>query len=117
MAARETPTRLELHRLKYQHDGRRGPLLTVDSLEPEERDILSAAVFAAMQQNQGADKHVVYVDVLSQWGVMCSHPQHGRLYVGSVKSSVPMPNLKWYTCDYCGGYVINEEWLAAGRPK
>jgi hypothetical protein len=83
MRSRGTPTRLELHRLKHLQANRRGPLLTVHELSDEEKEILNSELMQDVRvQRLGAIREkesteiwdAAYLDVLSEFGVMCPHP-------------------------------------------
>lgn len=106
---RRTPTRLELHRLRYRWRERRGPLLQLHELESEERHLLAVDVFRRVGMSPGEDPYVVYSEVLEEWGVVCPHPQHMRRYSGKVPSSWPLFGHRWYTCGCCGCSCVNED--------
>lgn len=103
----KTPTRLELHRLKYHKEGMKVSLLTMDELEPEEHSQLSADFFQTVRKNPGRDPYEVYVEVMADWGVMCHHPQSRRLYEGNLKFDYPNSSYRWYLCTCCGSHVPN----------
>lgn len=81
MRTRGTPTRLELHRLKYHQMGKTGPLLVGTELTEEEKDILNRAVAKDIRVKdlEFCDKmdekiyDQVQAEVYSDWGVMCPH--------------------------------------------
>lgn len=117
---RATPTRLELHRLKYHRDGMKGSLLSFSELSQEERAQLSNDIFQGIYLNPGRDPYEIVSEVFANWGVGCNHPQARRLYEGRERSAVPSPRFRWYTCESCGCCVINEDMprgeLPARRP-
>lgn len=111
------PTRLDLHRFKFHKDGEKGALLSLKDLSTEEMAILSTEIFSQMQKRdpEKTDMYEVYTGVLADWGVMCPHPQHKRLYEGKVESPVPKLNFKWYRCLACGCEVVNGFVTAEGK--
>jgi hypothetical protein len=83
MRPRGTPTRLELHRLKHLQANRRGPLLTIHELSDEEKEILNVELMKDVRVQRLGSIHekestaiwdAAYLDVLSEFGVMCPHP-------------------------------------------
>ena len=82
MRTRGTPTRLEVHRLKWHQNGRRGPMLSYAELDGVEKEILQKELlqdvrikwidFTGDMDEQIYDQ--VYLEVLSSWGVACPHP-------------------------------------------
>jgi hypothetical protein len=78
---RGKPTRLELHRLKYNQNGRRGPLLRMSDLTDKEKDIISSEVLKDVRVKRldftgDLDEQIfdeVQFGVLSEFGVMCPH--------------------------------------------
>jgi hypothetical protein len=78
------PGRLELHRLSWLKNGRRGPLLAYSVLSEEERDVLQRELAAdvrikSLNFTSPLDDELyasVMLDVLSGWGVMCTHPSY-----------------------------------------
>lgn len=105
MRPRGTPTRLEVHRLKYHQNGGRGPLLTISELSTEEKDLLTTEVMKdiRVQRLTFVDKtdasvwDAAYLDVLQDWGVICHHPRR------SVTSLKVTPG---HRCGLCGCLVF-----------
>ncbi len=114
MHARNKPTRLELHRLKYNQNGQRGPLLTVWDLDNSEKKIINREIlqdtrvkridFTGDMDEQIFDE--VQMGVLSEYGVMCPHPEYSLK-----KSSHPKAAL----CEVCGALVVG--WSHGWRTK
>lgn len=89
---RRTPTRLELHRLRYHKENHRLPLLPLDTLDTFEKLLISRDFFSRLFiERRITHPYEVYGEVLSSWGIMCPHPQLG-------KDSV---------CGCCGSRVLN----------
>ncbi len=84
MRTRGPPTRLELHRLKYNQNGRRGPLLTIRDLDDQEKEIINREVLQDVRVKRidftgDMDEQIfdeVQMSVLSEYGVMCPHPEY-----------------------------------------
>lgn len=108
MTLRRTPTRLELHRLKYHWTGKKSALLTYVQLDPEEQRQISEAVFNSVYLDK-SDPYAAYARVFSEWGVACPHPQHKRYYSGATSSIVALRDHRWYWCDCCGCSCMNED--------
>lgn len=109
MKSRGTPTRIELHRLKYHWSGKKTCLLSFDRLDPEEKKIVAQDVLTNIYLNGGKDPYGVYAEVLGKWGIVCPHPQHMRKYSGSKSSPFPLSAHRYYTCDVCGCSSFNED--------
>jgi hypothetical protein len=109
------PTRLELHRLKYCAAEGKHPLIPWKDLSDFEKNQFSTSFFQALfVDKQKRDPYVVYADELSNWGIMCPHPQHKRLYGGTVRSEVPVGSHRWYLCECCASHCPNDalpDWL------
>jgi hypothetical protein len=104
---RKTPTRIELHRLKFHASGRVIGLIPFDRLDQEEKKIVAQDILTNIYTT-GEDPYKVYAEVLNSWGVMCPHPQHMRSYNG--KSSLyPIREVRWYKCLMCHCSIINDE--------
>jgi len=81
MRSRGTPTRLELHRLRYNQNGRRGALLTLRDLDDYEKEQLNREILQDVRVKRldftgDMDEDVfdqVQAEVFSEWGVMCPH--------------------------------------------
>jgi hypothetical protein len=101
----QKPTRLELHRLKYLKEERKMTLLQQGELDPEEHEQLSAAFFSAVRNNPGVDPYKVYVGIMSEWGIMCHHPQSKRMYEGTERSEFHTDRYKWFFCECCESHV------------
>jgi hypothetical protein len=105
MRPRGTPTRLEVHRLKFHQNGRRGTLLTISELSSEEKDILTKEVMKDIRVQKltfvnRSDAEIwdgAYLEVLQDWGVICHHPRR------SVTSLKKTPG---HRCELCGCLVF-----------
>jgi hypothetical protein len=76
---RRTPTRLELHRLRYHKENHRLPLLPMSSLDTIEKLLISKDFFSRLFfERRLSHPYEVYGEVLSSWGIMCPHPQLGK---------------------------------------
>ena len=76
---RKTPTRLEVHRLKFHQAKRKGPLMTFAELTPAEARLVMNDVFSAMVlSGSRVGPYGVYNEVLSKWGIVCPHPASQR---------------------------------------
>ena len=73
-----TPTRLELHRLKYTMGGCVGPLLSYDELDEKELKLISSDFFDSIVDKEKEDLNKLFMETLSSWGVMCVHPKENR---------------------------------------
>jgi hypothetical protein len=102
--ARSKPTRLELHRLKYNAAGKRGELMRFEDLDPIEKDLITNDILQAMHVERTGfsgvmDEQVldeVRMGVLAEWGVMCVHPFY---------SLKPADHPKAKRCRVCGALV------------
>ena len=109
MRERVKPTRLELHRLKFNQDGGKGELLTFDQLTPAEKklindDILGDTRVQRIDFTGPMDERVfdeVRTRVLSEWGVMCLHPKY---------SLEPSHHPKALRCGVCQALVAQWAW-------
>lgn len=106
--SKRIPTRVELHRLKYHWSGRKIRPIPFDRLDPEEKGIVARDILSNVYINR-CDPYRAYADVLSSWGLACSHPQHMRNYPGIGKSHFPLFQHRWYDCNICGCTVVNED--------
>lgn len=103
------PTRLELHRLKYRSAEGKHPLIPWAELSDFEKNQFSKQFFNALfLDKQRRDPYTVYVEELFSWGIMCPHPQHKRLYGGTVRSESPVDSYRWYLCECCQCPVPND---------
>lgn len=105
-------TRLEEHRKKLEVEQYLGPLIPLHELTPEEVAIVNRSFLERCRRDrvEGTDGYYgTYVSVLHEWGIMCPHPQHRRLYDGLYASDVPLPfdEARWYHCGLCAAAVIN----------
>ena len=106
MRHRGTPLRLELHRLKFHQNGKRGPLLNYPDLFPEEKQLLQEELLKDVRIKRidftgNMDEAVydhIYVQVLSDWGVACPH----SFYAIYVEHGTPH-------CSVCGCSLIFSE--------
>jgi hypothetical protein len=86
MRPRGTPTRLELHRLRYNQAGRRGALLRLEYLDQNEKDIINREIIQDVRVKRldftGDDDERIFDEaqgeVLAEYGVMCPHPKYAR---------------------------------------
>lgn len=86
MRARGKPTRLELHRLRYNQAGRRGPLLTIWDLDNVEKNLVQAEILQDVRVMRidftgDMDEQIwdgVQAEVFAEWGIMCPHPDSSR---------------------------------------
>lgn len=110
-----TPTRLELHRLKYHWSGQTLTPIPFDRLDPEEKGIVARDALTHIYLNRGQNPYQVYAEVLGNWGVVCPHPQHVRLYSGQKSSPYPLAGHRWYDCQMCGCSVFNEDFYQSRK--
>lgn len=90
-----SPTKLELHRLKYQATGGKHRLLAWSDLTDDERRTVSRDIFLALRSHgQDRDYYEIYLEVLMEWGIMCPHPNHLKTYIDR-------PHLH-FRCSMCG---------------
>lgn len=123
MRTRKTPTRLELHRLKFNQNGRRGSLLRFQDLDAEERDLLQQELLQDVRVKRidftgPMDEKVfdsVQMEVYAEWGVMCPHPHSSLRSLSPEKKDKKLPNtLKelmampraFHECGVCGCIVF-----------
>jgi hypothetical protein len=107
MRTHATPTRLEIHRLKYNHTGRRGPLLHIIQLTDHEKEILNSEILQDVRVQRidftgDMDEQVfdeVQARVFAEWGVMCPH-----------SSLSPADRAAHRTCPACGAIISGEGW-------
>ena len=96
------PSRLEIHRLKYNQAGRRGPLLRMAELTDAEKKLISSEVLQDVRVKRldftgDMDEQIfdeVQFAVLSEWGIMCPHglteKGHHALYVRCITCGAMM---------------------------
>jgi hypothetical protein len=101
----KTPTRLELHRLKFQQSKGKEQLLLWDELTDAElglisRDFFSRSLFTKRQ----LDPYSAYADVLSSWGVMCPHPPDRRQTVEMKRDTFIG---RFFVCGCCGSRIMD----------
>ena len=115
---RGTPTKLELHRLRWHASDVKPAPLRYTQLSVEERKILAEDLFTRIYLDRAQTKpYDVFMDVLGDWGVACPHPQHRRAYSGTVLSDYPLVQHRWYLCQCCGMSCINEDQVGASRMR
>lgn len=107
--SRGTPTRIELHRLRYHWLGKKADLIPFHCLDPEEKKIVAQDVLTHIYLNGGKDPYRVYAEVFASWGIVCPHPQHMRKYSGTTFSEFPLSSHRWYNCGVCGCSIFNED--------
>lgn len=101
----KTPTRLELHRLKFHQAEGKQPLLLWDELTDSELSLISRDFFSrALYARRQADPYSVYSDVLSSWGVMCPHPADRRETV-QIKKDTSVG--RFFICKCCGSRIMD----------
>lgn len=108
-----TETRLERHRSEFELNQRRGALLGIEELDPDELNLINASFFNNIRERGADDINAIYeayVETLHMWGVMCPHPIPHRLYDGWQRSMSPLQfeESRWYSCTICGSAVINK---------
>ena len=104
MRSRGTPTRLEVHRLKYNQLGRQGPLLTYGDLDRKEKQFLQDQLLKDVRVANigvtGDNDEVIYDQVLlgllAEFGIMCPH---------SVQE--PAEHKQAARCCVCGALVVS----------
>lgn len=101
--------KLESHRLCYHKEHGKIPLFLYEDLSPEDLQFISRLVLAKMAKSQERDRYEIMVDVLREWGIMCPHPLHRRVY-GKVMLEIPSADHRWFRCGSCDSYVRNEYW-------
>ena len=101
---------MELHRLKFHRDMKRGKLLRFDDLSVDERAVISKDIFSALHRGSGSrDPYEVVAEILDGWGIMCTHPAAKRTYEGKRRTD---PSLyRWFECDACSCAVRNDEYV------
>lgn len=103
--------------MNFQRDGRRGPLLRLDQLEPAEKELVQQDLRARRLDDVQPDERRmarVQAEVLAEWGVMCPHPsssldQIGKLDVLGLKAGKPVRS-PVCSCDACGAAVFPLQW-------
>lgn len=110
------PTRLELHRLTYHKAGKKGSLLMVAELDPEEHAQLSEHFFGEIRRHPGVDPYDIYSQVMADWGIMCHHPQTRRLYEGKEKLAYHDTKYRWFMCTCCKAHVISRTVFTPYKP-
>ena len=82
MRTRLWSTSIEIHRLKYNQVGRRGPLLSIHQLTDVEKEILNSEILQDVRVQRidftgDMDEQIfneVQSRVFAEWGIMCPHP-------------------------------------------
>ena len=105
-----SPTRIELHKLKYHWLGRKTGMIEFHRLDDEEKKIVANDILHKIYESGGEDPYGVYAEVLAQWGIVCPHPQHMRSYGGTKKSEFPLTSFRWYNCEVCKCTTMNEDY-------
>jgi hypothetical protein len=105
MKQKLTPSRLELHRMKFHHLEGKCELLSIYELDEYEKDLLQQELlknvkvkrltFTNDEDEEIYDK--AFFDVCSEWGVMCVHPTY------RVKK---LENTVGWHCDLCGCSIL-----------
>lgn len=109
------PKRIQLHRLKFHWLGKKTDMLSFFSLDPDEKKMVAEDILTKLHLNRGKDPYKVYVETLADWGIVCPHPEHMRLYSGVKKSEYPVFDHKWFKCEVCGCSSFNENFLSSQR--
>lgn len=100
----QRPTKLDLHRAKYHMSNIE--LLLYYELEEEDRSRISSEFFALIKRSPELDHYTVFSELLSEWGVMCPHPQDQRLYSGREKMLMHSDKHRWFFCSCCRTNVM-----------
>lgn len=106
MADERKPTRLDLHRAKFHQQKKMIPLLLVSDLSEEECDIIASEVFKLKKISDEENIQNLYFYILSDFGVMCPHPQEERRYEGTRQKQINEIG-NWYKCLLCHCLVLN----------
>lgn len=97
------PTRLELHRLKYQAASGKLPLLFLKELSEKEKKMVSDDFFSReLLGDRLSDPHTTLAAVLASWGVMCTHPPQ----LGVAEKLTKATEARWFVCSACGCRVL-----------
>jgi len=88
---------------------RRGGLLKIEDIEKNDIALLVSEIFKGSRHS--SDRYQVWLEVFTEYGIICPHPQHKLLYEGKFKSLVPTSEYRWFNCEMCGCSVFNEYWL------
>lgn len=115
----EKPTRLERHRIAFISRKRRGAYLRVFDLTTDEMADLSDQVFSWFSRKREltpgteTDPHQTYLEVLTDWGIICPHPEDMRSPGGSgVAHDAGQTSVRWLRCLMCGcTFLIEGPWV------
>lgn len=115
------PSRLERHRLAFIARGRKGGYLRVSELDRDDMMALSAEVFSWFGRKRDLgegepDPYQTYLEVLTDWGIICPHPEELRSPGGSgVAHDVDRTPYRSFTCGMCGCPALSEGPWSPGR--
>ena len=99
MSTKGKPNRIELHRLKFKKE-KGVALLSLSEMSRSEISFITKKVFSHIEEKK-CDFYTAYHEVFADWGIMCSHPQEKRLYLGWLQLSVHNSQNKWFRCSCC----------------
>lgn len=78
-------------------------MLKFSDLDEEEKRFLSSEFMTRLDGNAGReDPYTIVFDVLSSFGIMCTHPRHMR-------KCRELGSFKFYECSCCGCNVIDQD--------
>lgn len=100
------PTRLEIHRLKFQQTGGKCHLLRLEQLNDREKDLINQEILQDVRVKRidftgDLDEQIfddVQSRVLAEFGVMCNHPE---------SSLEPSHHKAAMRCNVCEALVVN----------
>jgi hypothetical protein len=102
-------TKWDIHIESWKKFKKKGPLIALDDLESNERSWLATKIFQLFGPLDEQSKYEAYMNVLHEYGIMCPHPQHKRLYGGTEQLPKPSDQHLWYDCTMCSCTVLNED--------
>jgi len=107
------------HRKLWEENKRQGPLMRAGELSLDAATRISRMIIERVKMRAGGEKdpdpQVYYqalLEVFSEWGIMCPHPEHLRGYSSKavetvVTDGVGMIFSRWFSCSLCNAAVIN----------
>lgn len=107
----KTPKRIHIHKLKFHWFGKKTGMIPFDNLDPDEKKVVAEDILMKLHLAKGQNPYNVYAETLADWGIVCPHPQHMRLYSGTKRSEIPLDDHKWYKCGVCGCSTFNEDFF------
>lgn len=69
-----------------------------DELSVEEVSLISDEFFMEVRRNPDKDPYKIYSQVISEWGVMCHHPESCRRFGNDSDT--------WFFCGCCEAQVL-----------